>query len=145
MLWLVCACAVCSSPRGMCAHPFSSHAPGSSASLARRLSHFRVFAFSFPTPPALGVWLTNARSSGFARLAKRFAFPGRLSSFAALPNEGATKRLRRLEWLAISNGVRALILPVLNLAQLTSARIAVAIPGDLRLGLLTNLFDDRRL
>ena len=65
------------------------------------------------------------------RLAKRFAFPGRLSSFAALPNEGATKRLRRLEWFAISDSVRALILPVLSLAQHTSAPIAVAIPGDL--------------
>ena len=33
------------------------------------------------------------------RLAKRFAFSGRLSSFAALPNEGATNRLRWAEYL----------------------------------------------
>ena len=48
---------------------------------------------------SLGVWWPNARSSGFARLAKRFAFSGRLSSFAALPNEGATNRLRWAEYL----------------------------------------------
>ena len=44
---------------------------------------------------SLGVWWPNARSSGFARL----AFSGRLSSFAALPNEGATNRLRWAEYL----------------------------------------------
>ena len=42
---------------------------------------------------SLGVWWPNARSSGFARL----AFSGRLSSFAALPNDGASKRLRWVE------------------------------------------------
>ena len=60
----------------MCAHPLPSRAPGSSASVARCLSLFGVLVFSFPTPPTLGVWWPNARSSGFARLAKRFAFFG---------------------------------------------------------------------
>ena len=51
---------------------------------------WRVRAF-FPHSARPGVWWPNARSSGFARL----AFSGRLSSFAALPNEGASDRL---EW-----------------------------------------------
>jgi len=53
---------------------------------------WRVRVF-FPHAARPGVWWPNARSSGFARL----AFSGRLSSFAALPNEGASKRLRWVE------------------------------------------------
>ena len=53
---------------------------------------WRVRVF-FPHSARPGVWWPNARSSGFARL----AFSGRLSSFAALPNEGASKRLRWVE------------------------------------------------
>ena len=51
---------------------------------------WRVRVF-FPHSARPGVWWPNARSSGFARL----AFSGRLSSFAALPNDGASNRL---EW-----------------------------------------------
>ena len=76
--------------RYMCAS-FPYHARGSSASVARCLSHFGVFAIFFPHSARPGAWWPNARSSGFARL----AFSGRLSSFAALPNEGASNRL---EW-----------------------------------------------
>ena len=53
---------------------------------------WRVRVF-FPHSARLGVWWPNARSSGFARL----AFSGRLSSFAALPSDGASKRLRWVE------------------------------------------------
>ena len=49
----VCSCAFCLVMRGTCApFFFSCHAHGSSAFAARSLSHFGVFAFSFPTPPA---------------------------------------------------------------------------------------------
>ena len=70
---------------------FPYHAQGSSASVARRLSHLACSQFFFPHTARPGAWWPNARSSGFARL----AFSGRLSSFAALPNDGASNRL---EW-----------------------------------------------
>ena len=68
---------------------------------------WRVRVF-FPHSARPGVWWPNARSSGFARL----AFSGRLSSFAALPNEGAPKRLRWVEYSVMSDSVRASVLPI---------------------------------
>ena len=70
------------------------HAQGSSASVARRLSHLACSQFFFPHTARPGAWWPNARSSGFARL----AFSGRLSSFATLPNEGASNHLEWAEY-----------------------------------------------
>ena len=58
------------------------------------LEPFGVFAIFFPHSARPGAWWPNARSSGFARL----AFSGRLSSFAALPNEGASSHLEWAEY-----------------------------------------------
>ena len=104
------------------------HARGSSAIVARCLSHFGVFAIFFPHSARPGAWWPNARSSGFARL----AFSGRLSSFAALPNEGATIRLRWLEWFVISDSARALVLSVLSLAQLARVLCGALVFPELR-------------
>ena len=54
---------------------------------------WRVRIF-FPHSARPGAWWPNARSSGFARL----AFFGRLSSFAALPNERASNHLEWAEY-----------------------------------------------
>ena len=73
-----------------------------------RLEPFWRVRVFFPHSARPGVWWPNARSSGFARL----AFSGRLSSFAALPNEGAPKRSRWVEYFVMSDSVRASVLPI---------------------------------
>ena len=86
------SCALCLAMRGTCALLFmpSSRLERKCCSQLEPFWRVRVF---FPHSARPGVWWPNARSSGFARL----AFSGRLSSFAALPNEGAPKRLRWVE------------------------------------------------
>ena len=92
--------------------------------------------------PKLGICSVGEAIRLF-RLAKRFAFPGRLSSFAALPNEGATNRLRRLEWSAISDSARAFVLSVLSILQLTSACGALVFPEFCDLVPIGSLYDRR--
>ena len=88
----VCSCAFCLVMRGTCAPFFflmsRSRLERDCCSQLEPFWRVRVFLSHSARP---GVWWPNARSSGFARL----AFSGRLSSFAALPNEGASNRL---EW-----------------------------------------------
>ena len=101
------SCALCLAMRGTCA-PFIMLSSRLERDCCSQLEPFwRVHVF-FPHSARPGVWWPNARSSGFARL----AFSGRLSSFAALPNEGAPKRSRWVEYFVISECVRASVLPI---------------------------------
>ena len=101
------SCALCLAMRGTCALFLmpSSRLERDCCSQLEPFWRVRVF---FPHSARPGVWWPNARSSGFARL----AFSGRLSSFAALPNEGAPKRLRWVEYFAMSDSARASMLPI---------------------------------
>ena len=154
MLWLVCACAVCSALRSKyyVRPPFSisrSRLEYERCSLLEPLWRVSVFFPHSAHPgclvaqcPKLGICSVGEAIRLF-RLAKRFAFPGRLSSFAALPNEGATNRLRRLEWSAISDSARAFVLSVLSILQLTSACGALVFPEFCDLASIGRLYDRR--